>query len=80
MPARSPLQRSAYECVELPLPDETIEIPLTLSERVNQLIGSIKPARHTEQRRHAIADYVRRVIAKCFAPEHKVPLYLFNLI
>lgn len=57
--------------VEAPAQDEMVTIPKVLSERVNQLIQGIRPGRVSEQRRHGIADYVRRLIVKCFQHEHK---------
>lgn len=57
---------------EVPGLNDAVTIPRALSDRVNQLIQGIRPGRASEQRRHGIADYVRRLIVKCFQPEHKV--------
>ena len=56
---------------EAPPLNESVTIPRALSDRVNHLIQGIRPGRASEQRRHGIADYVRRLIVKCFQPEHK---------
>lgn len=47
-------------------------IPATLSDRVTQLIGVVRPSKSSEERRNRVAKYVRKLIADCFAPEHKV--------
>ena len=43
-----------------------------VDDRVDSLISRIRPARHSEQRRHRIAKYVSSLIARCFAAEHEV--------
>ena len=40
--------------------------------RVDQLIRKIRPAQHSEQRRHFVAQHVKSLIAKCFQPDHEV--------
>lgn len=48
------------------------KIPAMLSDRVTQLIGVVRPSKSSEERRNRVAKYVRKLIADCFAPEHKV--------
>ena len=50
-----------------------------LLERTEQLIDRIKPARHSEERRRAIAGFVSNVIARCFAPS-KVSARMFGSV
>jgi hypothetical protein len=40
-----------------------------LKDRVEQLISKIKPAVHSEKRRHSIFFYVDQLIRRCFHPE-----------
>lgn len=39
---------------------------LKAEERIAELIASIQPNPPSEDRRHAVADYVQRLITKCF--------------
>lgn len=39
---------------------------LKAEERTAELISCIQPTRPSEQRRNAVADYVQRLIMKCF--------------
>ncbi len=40
-----------------------------LKDRVEQLISKIRPAVHSEKRRHSIFFYVDQLIRRCFHPE-----------
>ena len=43
-----------------------------VDDRVDSLISRIRPARHSEQRRHQVAKYVSSLIARSFHAEHEV--------
>ena len=43
-----------------------------VDDRVDSLISRIRPARHSEQRRHRVAQYVSSLITRCFSTEHEV--------
>lgn len=38
-------------------------------EAINRLIWSLKPSRESVERRYGVQEYVRKIIARCFAPE-----------
>ena len=44
-----------------------------LKDRVEQLISKIRPAVHSEARRHSIFFYVDQLIKRCFQPEEVKP-------
>ncbi|GMH43039.1 hypothetical protein BSKO_10961 [Bryopsis sp. KO-2023] len=76
----APTRRVGGVKPDLPSPDEAIQIPPSLSERVTQLIQTIRPAKQSEQRRHRVANFVRNLISKCFAPDHKVEAFMFGSV
>ena len=41
----------------------------TAEARVDQLISRIRPARHSEARRHSVASYVSSIISSCFSED-----------
>ena len=41
----------------------------TAEARVDQLISRIRPARHSEARRHSVAGYVSSIISSCFSED-----------
>jgi hypothetical protein len=40
-----------------------------LSDRVDDLIATIKPSQESVARRHGVQEYVRQIISRCFHPE-----------
>lgn len=74
MQRTSELRSGGLGRLETPSLQDSVSIPRQLSDRVSQLIQVIQPSRASEDRRLAIADYVRRLIVKCFQPDHKVTL------
>lgn len=56
--------------------DADVEEPSTsghpVDDRVDSLISRIRPARHSEARRHRVAQYVSDLIARCFQADHEV--------
>ena len=67
----------------LSVADTDIEEPSTsgrpVDDRVDNLINRIRPARHSESRRHRVAQYVSDLIARCFQAEHEVQSWLIGL-
>lgn len=60
----------------LSVADTEVEEPTTsgrpVDDRVDSLISRIRPARHSEQRRHRVAKYVSNLITRCFQADHEV--------
>ena len=60
----------------LSVADAEVEEPSTsgrpVDDRVDSLISRIRPARHSEARRHRVAQYVSDLIARCFQADHEV--------
>lgn len=46
---------------------------LRAEERIAELIACIQPNQPSEERRNAVADYVQRLIRKCFPCQVKLP-------
>eukprot|EP00803_Ostreobium_quekettii_P008927 evm.model.scf_1310.2 EVM.evm.TU.scf_1310.2 scf_1310:6764-17692(+) len=55
-------------------------VPAELARRVDELIRLVRPARESERRRYAIADYISGIITQCFSPEHKVEAFMFGSV
>lgn len=45
-----------------------------VDNRVDSLISRIRPARHSESRRHRIAQHVSTLVARCFPADQEVRL------
>ena len=62
----------------LSVADTELEEPSTngrhVDNRVDSLISRIRPARHSEARRHRVAQYVSDLIARCFQADHEVQI------
>ncbi len=43
-----------------------------VDDRVDSLISRIRPARHSEERRYRVAQYVSGIIARCFPADQEV--------
>lgn len=43
-----------------------------VDDRVDSLISRIRPARHSEQRRYRVAQYVSSLITRSFSVDHEV--------
>eukprot|EP00210_Caulerpa_lentillifera_P004490 g4284.t1 len=80
MQRTSELRSGGLGRLETPSLQDSVTIPRQLSDRVSQLIQVIQPSRASEDRRHSIADYVRRLIVKCFQPDHKVEAFMFGSV
>ncbi|KAK9841209.1 hypothetical protein WJX74_001905 [Apatococcus lobatus] len=52
----------------------------SLDERVEQLLGQIKPGYLSEQRRHSVATYACTAISNCFAPENEIAACVFGSV
>ena len=67
----------------LSVADTDIEEPSTsgrpVDDRVDNLINRIRPARHSEARRHRVAQYVSALIARCFQADHEVQTCVINV-
>lgn len=50
---------------------------LKAEERTAELIARIQPNKPSEERRNAVADYVQRLITKCFPCQVEVVIQLF---
>ena len=69
-----PLHRAG----SLSVADPDVEQPSTsghpVDNRVDSLISRIRPARHSELRRHRVAQHVSNLVARCFSADHEVGL------
>ena len=67
----------------LSVADTEVEEPTTsgrpVDDRVDSLISRIRPARHSEQRRHRVAKYVSSLITRCFQVDHEVRTAMSSL-
>eukprot|EP00878_Enallax_costatus_P034431 GHUV01038176.1.p1 GENE.GHUV01038176.1~~GHUV01038176.1.p1 ORF type:complete len:399 (+),score=95.94 GHUV01038176.1:176-1198(+) len=48
-------------------------------QAINKLIQTIKPSKESVERRYGVQEYVRKIIARCFAPE-QVNAYMFGSV
>ena len=67
----------------LSVADTEVEEPSTsgrpVDDRVDNLINRIRPARHSEARRHRVAQYVSGLVARCFQADHEVQSWLIDV-
>ena len=66
----------------LSVADPDTEQPSTsghpVDNRVDSLLRRIRPARHSELRRHRVAQHVSNLVARCFSADHEVKAVQFS--
>lgn len=69
-----PFHRAGSLSVADPDTDQPSTSGHPVDNRVDSLISRIRPARHSESRRHRVAQHVSKLVARCFSADHEVRL------